>query len=265
LSISHTYTILRLSYFPLLWKFSTIILAHKPNKPHDLLSSYRPISLLLFFAKILERLILKRILLITIENNLLLRASHSTIHQVHRLVDAISYALEQKLYCTYVFLDISLEFDRVWYDGRQYNLKRFLPPAYYLIIKSYLIERNFKIHYGSAFFNLAVINAGIPQGGNTLVVDYVDDKAIISINNDPLTASSNLQNHLAYMENWFIIWNFKVNQSKYIHTTFTTQTGSVFLMFLYMVRPFLRLLLLNILVEHLIKDPPYKNQKTSSK
>ena len=34
-------------------------------------------------------------------------------------------------------------------------------------------------------------------------------------------SSSNLQNHLAYMENWFTIWRFKVNQSKSIHTTFT--------------------------------------------
>jgi len=210
--ISHIYNaILRLSYFPLLWKFSTIILVPKPNNPPDLLSSYRPISLLPFFAKILERLILKRIIPVIIENNILpdsqfgFRASHSTIHQVHRLVDAISYALEQKLYCTCVFLDISQAFDRVWHDGLLYKLKQFLPPAYYLIIKSYLIERHFQIRYGSAFSNIAVINAGVPQGGIlspilyniyasdqpttpfTSVADYADDKAIISINNDPFT------------------------------------------------------------------------------
>jgi len=148
--ISHIYNvILKLSYFPLLWKFSTIILVPKPNKPPDLPSSYRPISLLPFLAKILEKLILKRILPIIIENNVLpdtqfgFRAFHSTIHQVHRLVDAISYALEQKLYCTCVFLDISQAFDKVWHDSLLYKLKRFLPPVYYLIIKSYLIERHF--------------------------------------------------------------------------------------------------------------------------
>jgi len=99
------------------------------------------------------------------ENNVLpntqfgFRASHSTIHQVHRLVDAISYALEQKLYCTCVFLDISQAFDRIWHDGLLYKLKKFLPHAYYLIIKSYLIERHFQIRYGSAFSDIAVINA----------------------------------------------------------------------------------------------------------
>jgi len=49
-SIVHTThifnSIIRFSYFPLLWKFSTIIIIQNPNKPADSTSSYRPISLL---------------------------------------------------------------------------------------------------------------------------------------------------------------------------------------------------------------------------
>jgi len=41
-------------------------------------------------------------------------------------------------------------------------------------------------------------------------------KRQIFINNDPLTASTDL----VHMKNWFTKWRFKVNQSKYIHTTF---------------------------------------------
>jgi exonuclease III len=94
--------VLRLTYFPLLWKFSIIILFHKPKKPPDLPSSYRPISLLPFFAKIFERLILKRIFPCIYSSNVLpntqfgFRANHSTTHQLHRLVDAISLSLEKK-------------------------------------------------------------------------------------------------------------------------------------------------------------------------
>jgi hypothetical protein len=55
--------ILRLSYFPSLWKFSQIIMFIKLNKPPDTPDSYRPISLLPFFPKICERLILQRIYL----------------------------------------------------------------------------------------------------------------------------------------------------------------------------------------------------------
>jgi len=93
--------ILRLSYFPILWKFSTIIMFPKPKKPPDSVSSFRPISLLPFFAKILEKLILKRIMP-SISNSVLpdaqfgFRSAHSTIHQMHRIIDAISFSLEQK-------------------------------------------------------------------------------------------------------------------------------------------------------------------------
>jgi hypothetical protein len=45
---THIYNaILRLSYFPTVWKFSSIILFPKPNKPPDLVTSYRPIYYLL--------------------------------------------------------------------------------------------------------------------------------------------------------------------------------------------------------------------------
>lgn len=53
------------SYFPLIWKFSTIILIHKPNKNKNEASSYRPISLLLVLAKLFEKILLLRIRSVT--------------------------------------------------------------------------------------------------------------------------------------------------------------------------------------------------------
>jgi len=94
--------ILRLSYFLTVWKFSSIVLFPKPNKPSDLVTYYMPISLLPLFAKILEKLVLKRKLPSISENKILLdhqfgfRQSHSTIHQAHKIVDAISFSLEKK-------------------------------------------------------------------------------------------------------------------------------------------------------------------------
>jgi len=77
----------------------------KPDKPPDLPTSYRPISLLSYFSKICERLILKGIYPHIISKNVLLssqfgfRAKHNTVHPVHRVIDAISTFLENKCYC----------------------------------------------------------------------------------------------------------------------------------------------------------------------
>jgi hypothetical protein len=93
--------VLRLSYFLLLWKFLNTVLIPKPDKPLNLPSSYRPISLLPFLAKLLERLILKRLLTyisiykILPDSQFSFCLVHSTIHQVHRLVNAISFSLEK--------------------------------------------------------------------------------------------------------------------------------------------------------------------------
>ncbi|KAL4125761.1 hypothetical protein QTP88_010001 [Uroleucon formosanum] len=212
--------ILRLSYFPTLWKFSQIIMVAKPDKPPDLPKSYRPISLLLYFSKICERLILKRIYPHIISKNVLLssqfgfRAKHSTVHQVHRAIGAISTSLENKCYCTCAFLDISQAFDKVWHEGLLFKLRKFLPTTLFLLMESYLTDRHFQIRQGSATSNIATISAGVPQGGvlspilfniyaadqpstqNTIVADYADDKVILSVHNDPIIASRNLQSHL---------------------------------------------------------------------
>ncbi|KAL4131789.1 hypothetical protein QTP88_009046 [Uroleucon formosanum] len=212
--------ILRLSYFPTLWKFSQIIMFAKSDKPPDLPTSYRPISLLPYFSKICEMLILKRNYPHIISKNVLpssqfgFRAKHSTVHQVHRVIDAISTSLENKCYCTCAFLDISQAFDKVWHEGLLFKLRKFLPTTLFLLMESYLTDRHFQIRQGSATSNIATISAEVPQGGvlspilfniyaadqpstqNTIVADYADDKVILSVHIDPIIASRNLQSHL---------------------------------------------------------------------
>jgi hypothetical protein len=150
---------IRLTYFPALWKFSIIVMILKPKKPPDTPSSYRPISLLPLFSKIFKKLILKRIIP-TIESNTPnnqfgFRTNHNTIHQIHRLVDKISFSLEKKQICTAAFLDMAQAFDKVWHQG---------PPYYYLLFKSYLKDRNFAVRSGSALSEINSIHAGVSQG-----------------------------------------------------------------------------------------------------
>ncbi|VVC41248.1 Reverse transcriptase domain [Cinara cedri] len=171
------------------------------------------------------------------------RAKHSTIHQVHRVVDAISTSLERKQYCSCVFLDISQAFDRVWLDGLLFKIRNCLPSSLFLLIKSYLTDRYFQIRFGSSISEMALIQAGVPQGGilspllfniyvsdqpitqGTIVADFADDKAIIAIHEDDLIASANLQIHLDLISQWYSKWRIKLNHNKSVHTTFTLKQG----------------------------------------
>jgi len=210
---------------PLQWKVSVIILFPKPGKPPDIPSSYRPINLLPFFAKLCEKLIIKRISQFVNDKNIIphtqfgFRNKHSTIHQIHRLTDAIVYSFKNKLYCSAVLLDVAQTFDKVWHAGLLLKLKQFLPPPYFLFFKSYLENRHFVTKVGSEFSNLASILAGVPQGAisspifyniytadqptspYTSVAEFADDKIIFTSNESPSVACQHLQNHLNDMEN----------------------------------------------------------------
>lgn len=100
-------SMLRFTYFPILWKFTIIIMIPKPNKSPDSSETYRPISLLPLLSKILKK---KRVLPVFEANlansQLRFRHNYSTIHHVHRLVGQIPYSLENKLIRTGAFLDV---------------------------------------------------------------------------------------------------------------------------------------------------------------
>jgi len=89
---------------------------------------------------------------------------------------------------------------------------------------------------------MALIKAGVPQGGilhpsiyiyasdqpitqDTLVADFADDKAIISIHENHLFASANLQIHLDIISQWYSKRRIKLNHNKSVHTTFTLKHG----------------------------------------
>jgi hypothetical protein len=50
---------------------------------------------------------------------------------------------------------------------------------------------------------------------------FADDTAIFAIRDNPVTASSHLQEHLSLTEAWLNKWKIKVNESRSTQTTFT--------------------------------------------
>ena len=217
----------------------------KPGKNPNDITSDRPISLLPTLSKILEKLILKRLLPIIEDCKIIpshqfgFRRKHETTEQVHRLVHTIHKAMECKQYCSAVFLDISQAFDKVWHTGLLYKLKRTLPHAAYTLLKSYLSDRMFQVRYQEEYTPLHTIHSGVPQGSilgpilysiytadlpvseQTTTATYADDTAILASHRNRILASRNLQTHLAQLEKWFINWRTKANEGKSTHVTFT--------------------------------------------
>ena len=143
--------ILRCGYFPLKWKISQIVMILKPGKHETQVASYRPISLLPTISKLFERMLLQKLKPILSDGRIIpnhqfgFREQHGTVEQVHRIVNTIKNALEEKNYCTAVFLDIAQAFDKVWHEGLIYKIKTLLPKQFYEILENYLFQRNYQV------------------------------------------------------------------------------------------------------------------------
>ncbi|KAL1130335.1 hypothetical protein AAG570_013273, partial [Ranatra chinensis] len=238
-------SILRTSYFPLLWKFAHIEMIPKPQKILIEPSSYRPISLLPLLTKLFEKLLLKRLFPILETQTVIpnhqfsFRHHHSTAQQCFRVTDQISSALEKKEYCGGVFLDVAQAFDRVWHPGILFKIKRIRPSTYYLILQSYLTNRYSVVCHGEKLSGYIQIKASVPQGSVlgpllylvytadiptqtlTNMATFADDICILSSHPDPNSVSLSLQNHLNRLELWCKRWRIKINQSKSAHVTFS--------------------------------------------
>lgn len=242
--------ILRLQHFPSQWKVAQIVLIPKPGKPPEQVSSYRPISLLPATSKVFEKCFLKRLMIIINSKNLIpshqfgFRNSHSTIEQIHRVVNVIDQALQNKKYCSAAFLDVSQAFDKVWHPGLLFKLKTNLPNTYFNIIKSYLSKRYFQIKFKDSHSELRNIESGVPQGSvlgpilyvlytadlpvhpNVTVATFADDTAFLAAHQNSTVASDMLQRNLNDLSTWLNTWRIRVNETKSAHVTFTLNLNS---------------------------------------
>jgi hypothetical protein len=122
-------SMLRFSYYPLLWKFAQTIMVPKPSKPADEVASYRPISLLPIPSKALEKHLQKRLWSDVDLSHLIpgykfgFRPGHSPVQQAYRVVNAIVKSLEERTLYTAVFLDVAQAFEKVSHNGLLHKLK----------------------------------------------------------------------------------------------------------------------------------------------
>ena len=100
------------------FKSGNIIPVYK-NGSRNIISNYRPISLLSVFNKLLEKLMCKRPVSHIDSNNIFsetqfgFRSNHSTDHAILSIVDKIQKAIDERDFSCGIFLDLSKAFDTI--------------------------------------------------------------------------------------------------------------------------------------------------------
>jgi len=167
----------------------------KPRKSAELAESYRPISLLPVLSKLFEKLLLPRLLEIIGRQKVIpyhqfgFRPRHATTEQIHRIVKKINIDMNAGRYCTAIFFDVSQAFDKIWHTDLLHKIKSCFPPDLYTIIKSYLLQRTFRVKFREVVTQLKDINSGVPQGnvlGPVLYLLYIAD---LPVAQDIITAT----------------------------------------------------------------------------
>ena len=239
--------VFRLEYVPRQWKAAEVIMIPKAGKDFNDKKSYRPISLLPIVAKVFEKLLLKRIKPLIEERNLIplhqfgFRTQHSTIDQVHRIIELIEDTLEEGKVCSGIFLDVAQAFDKVWHRGLNFKLQRDLPQQFCQTLKSYLSDRIFRVKCGNEYSQIKEISAGVPQGSvlgpllfllytsdlpqdeDTVIATFADDTGVFGVGDTVEDATQKTQKTLEKINNWTKKWRIQLNASKSVHVNFTNK------------------------------------------
>ena len=173
------------SIFPTAWKKSLILAVNKVASPRSM-NEMRPISLLCFLSKVLERLMHLQ-LSDYLETCLLLdkhqtgyRSEHSTQTTLLKLTDDIRSGMDQKLVTMLLLFDFSKAFDSVSHVVLLRKLRSMnIAVSAIKWIASYLTERKQAVLDPNGVpSSFSALNKGVPQGsvlGPLLFAIYVRD------------------------------------------------------------------------------------------
>lgn len=230
---------LKLSYFPKNWKLANILPFKKPGKDKAFPQNYRPISLLPTMSKIFEKTILNRILKFEKINKTLIneqfgfRERRSTVQQLIRITDHITFNFNINKSTAMVLIDIEKAFDTVWHKALIHILYELKMPIYIIkIIASYLYKRKFVVSANNQTSGKRKVRAGVPQGSilgpvlflyfinnipkdkDTQIGLFADDTTIYASSWSKLLALKRIEKHLHEVYKFFHKWKIKINITK---------------------------------------------------
>lgn len=216
------------------WKKAAVVPIHK-GKELEAVENYRPVSLTSVPAKIMERLIRKRVAEYLTTNRLINPAQHgftkgrSCLTNLLVAMDRITDALDRGDSVLIGYLDFQKAFDSVNHRLLIHKLRTYrIAPGICDWIEDFLSHRTFFVKVRDASSELASPSSGVPQGTvlgpllfliyvNDLTVDlrstcllFADDVKLIST----VANGSQLQRDLDEVNRWSEEWDLPLNPLK---------------------------------------------------
>ena len=207
---------------------------------HALFENYRPISILSWLSKVIERLVFNRLIDFFDNNNLLsnnqygFRPGHSTEMALLSTTNKLYNALNNNKSCVGNFLDLSKAFDTINHEIllhklTLYGVRGIARDWFY----SYLSNRSQFVNYNGVTSDLCNIDCGVPQGSilgpllfiiytndicqvsnKSTVVLFADDTNIFYKGTDPQTLHETILSDLNLYVDWFGANKLSLNSGK---------------------------------------------------
>ena len=187
---------------PQLWKDSIVVPILKTGKQNNNINSYRPIALTSHTCKLMESIILKRLLHYCDKNNIIpvnqpgFRKERSTTEHLVKLSTHVKHQFARRKGVLATFFDVRKAYDQVWHSRLLQKLEDVgLSGNICHYIGNFLSNRSISARVGKSYSSARNLDMGIPQGSiiapllfnillydmpskvsnNTTLVQYADD------------------------------------------------------------------------------------------
>jgi hypothetical protein len=222
------------------WKYARITPIYKGKGNVDQPVNYRPISVLGFISKIMEKLVQCQLMYFMVNHHFITldqyayRKFHSTTNCLHTTIDEWLQNIDDKLLTGVCFLDIAKCFDTINHDLLLQKLAKYgINNTELHWFTSYLCNRSQSVYYKNELAPPVNVSIGVPQGstlGPLLFMVFVNDLSlhvndasctmyaddtIIHVNdNDVFGVSEKLNDAMSVVSQWYSANRLVLNVDK---------------------------------------------------